>query len=312
MKTLVIGCSSIAARRALPALRSLSAISGIDAASRRGASVADAYAHRGQAFETPDRALAESDASLVYISTENGDHDRWVEAALASGRHVVIDKPAFADLATTRRRIDMAENAGLIIAEATVFLDHPRIAGLTGIMEENGRPDMVQACFSFPPLPSDNFRYDPARGGGAINDLGPYAAATGRYFFGGPPDRLRGNILKRDRVETAFVVTATWDDGRCFSGMYGFHTEYQNWISGAGPGLSFRFDRACTPPPDTEQTVSLRIGNEENDVASPAGDCFSAFFKRLVEGIEAGAGGEFHEAMLADAAFRDSLREAVA
>ena len=309
MKVLLLGCSSIAARRALPALKSLSAVEGIDAASRRGADAAASFAENGTAFASPEAALAKSDAALVYVSTENGMHAELAEAALSTGRHVVVDKPAFPDAKTTDRLLDRAEAAGLVLAEATVFLDHPRIAALTKLFEDGGRPTRVQACFSFPPLPADNFRYDPARGGGAFADLGPYAAATCRYFLGEAPDDISCRILSRAAVETAFAVTATASDGRCFSGIYGFDTEYQNWVSATGPGIAVRLDRFCTPPPDVSLPLQVRQNNEERMIETDAGDCFAGMFARLLAAIETGETAALHDAARADAAFRDRLRE---
>lgn len=312
MKALLVGCSAIAARRAVPALMRLPGIAGIDAASRRGIEAAQEAVQEGTAYDSPEDALAQSDAELVYVSTENAAHGDWAARVIETGRHVVVDKPGFADRAETERLVDAAAAKGLLVAEATVFLDHPRIAALSSAMADRARPTMIQACFAFPPLPAGDFRYDPARGGGAIADLGPYAAATCRYFFGGAPDHLACRILQRARVETAFAVTVACDDGRCFAGMYGFDSEYQNWVSAAGPGIAFRLERFCTPPPGSPMPLELRCNDDTHTVDSAAGDSFERFFARVLDAIAGGVHGPFHEAMLADAAFRDRLWETAA
>ena len=310
MKALLIGCSSIAERRALGALAGLPGISAVDAASRRGREASAGFVRGGTAYDTPEEALRSSDAALVYVSTENGDHAQWAEAALASGRHVVVDKPAFDDDTITRRFVADAEARGLVIAEATVFLDHPRLAALAALMQDAGRATGVQACFSFPPLPKDNFRYDPARGGGAINDLGPYAAATARWFFGREPEHVDGRVLARDNVETAFAVTATYAGGGCFSGLYGFNTEYQNWMSAAGPGFAARLDRFCTPPPDAALPIGARRANRELTIECAAGDAFALMFSRVLDAVHTDGGESLHRDMIADAEFRSRLRNA--
>ena len=53
----------------------------------------------------------------------------------------------------------------------------------------------------------DNFRYRRALGGGALWDLGPYAAAVGRVFLDDEPASVACRVLARggpDGVETAF------------------------------------------------------------------------------------------------------------
>ncbi len=310
MKALVIGSSAIAARRAVPAMVASGAFDGIDAASRRGAPTAAALAHGGTAYDSPEEALANSDAGLVYISTENDTHVAWAERALALGRSVVIDKPAAPDSACAQSLVAAAEAGGLLAAEATVFLDHPRIEALRRALDDADTVTTAHACFAFPPLPADNFRYDPARGGGAFADLGPYAAATCRLLFGAAPDKIDTRILESRHVEIAFSVFASWNDGRCFAGTYGFNSDYQNWVSAAGPNIALRLDRFCTPPPDAELALDLRRSNEDVSETCAAGDCFAAFFARAAHAAETGETTPFHAAMLADAAFRDRLREA--
>ena len=193
-----------------------------------------------------------------------------------------------------------------------MFLDHPRIVALSGFLAETGAATRVQACFSFPPLPDSDFRYDPKRGGGAINDLGPYAAATARWFLGPSPIAIDARILACDAVETAFAVTAVYGNGGCFSGIYGFTTEYQNWVSAAGPGGAVRMDRFCTPPPDAPLALETRCGNREFIVESAAGDTFAAMFSRVIDAIRNGTGEELRRDMIADAEFRSRLRKAAA
>ncbi len=48
---------------------------------------------------------------------------------------------------------------------------------------ENQIPTHITVDFSFPPLDPENFRYKKDLGGGALNDLGPYAVSAGRVFL---------------------------------------------------------------------------------------------------------------------------------
>jgi predicted dehydrogenase len=313
MKALILGCSSIARRRALPALKSLDRITAIDAASHRGTGVAADFTHYGgKAYGNYGQAIEGSDAGLVYVTSENSAHGGWAEAALAAGRHVIVDKPAFEDAATTQRLINRAAADGLVLAEATMFLDHPRIEALSELLGNTRGVELVQACFTFPALEPDNFRYDQARGGGAINDLGPYAAATCRYFFPVEPEQVACAVLSRAKgggVETAIAVTATFPGGGSFLGHYGFGAEYQNWVSATGDGIAVRLDRFCTPPADAALVIGVRLENQESSLETPAGNCFALLFDRVLDCIAAGGAPELFDAMLRDAGFRDRLRD---
>src|SRR2546426_882339 len=127
MDVLILGLSSIAQRRAVPALRQLTSIRRIDMATRKAAKRDSIEWNDGELFPDYEKALTSSRAELVYVSLVNSEHARWTEAALNSGRHVVVDKPAFLGLDITNRMLDLADRKKACLAEATVWSYHPQI-----------------------------------------------------------------------------------------------------------------------------------------------------------------------------------------
>ena len=92
----------------------------------------------GSVFRSYDEALAQSSAPLVDVSTRNHDHLALVLRALASGRHVVIDKPAALSVAEVEQMVAAAAAAGRLIAEATVWSWHPQIQQLSQLIADAG------------------------------------------------------------------------------------------------------------------------------------------------------------------------------
>src|SRR5205085_2558452 len=139
----------------------------------------------GVAYHDYASALDRSDATLVYVSLVNSEHERWATAALQSGRHVVVDKPAFLGRAATEGAVELAQRQGVCLAEATVYAYHPQVASVKELFAQaNSAPTRLTAEFCFPDLDPTNFRYRRALGGGALWDVGPYAVSVGRTFFG--------------------------------------------------------------------------------------------------------------------------------
>ena len=100
MKVLILGCSSIALRRVLPALENLAQVTMVDIASHRPLPPeVGAFRKFRAGFTDYGAALHGSDADLVYVSLHNSAHQAWIDAALDAGKHVVADKPAFLDAA---------------------------------------------------------------------------------------------------------------------------------------------------------------------------------------------------------------------
>jgi len=280
VRVLILGNSAIARKRLLPALSTLPEITGIDIASR---SASDA------AFSDYERALAESDAELVYVSLINSEHAPWAERALEAGRHVVVDKPAFLDLGQAERLVEVSRSRGLCLAEATVYTRHPQIDAIRELFARPGAaPTCILASFSFPPMDGENFRYRRAFGGGALYDLGPYAASPGRVFWGGRPEDIECKVLSTggpDGVETAFSVLMSYPGGCSMAGQFGFTTAYRNRLSFLGPDLGADVDRVFTPPDDLENELLVSQQSGASIVKVPAADCFALFMQEVLDRI---------------------------
>ncbi len=281
MRILILGSSAIAKKRLLPALASLPEISGIDVASR---------SDPDSAYSDYATALSQSDAELVYVSLVNSDHAVWVERALEAGRHVVVDKPAVLEFERAEKLVELSRSRGLCLAEATVYTRHPQIDAMRELFDHSGgAPTCIVANFSFPPLDAENFRYRKTLGGGALNDLGPYAVSSGRLFFDGRPQELACRVLATrgpDGVETAFSVMMTYPAGRSLLGQFGFTTAYRNRISCLGPDLCVDLDRIFTIPGTFENRLRVSRQSGVSEVEVPAADCFALFMHEVLEKIE--------------------------
>ena len=170
---LILGNSSIARRRVIPALAALDEVGEVHIAGIRSRPSPDPARKVTRVFDSYEAALGRSPAGYADVSTVNSDHHEWVCRALASGRHVVVDKPA----GTTREQVeDMAARgarSGLVVAEATVYPFHPMTEALRERLAPSGV--RVAARFSIPARSAGDSRYRPDLGGGAVSDFGPWS-----------------------------------------------------------------------------------------------------------------------------------------
>lgn len=312
MQFLIVGYSSIVARRALPALLQLPEVQSVDIATRhspQGVSFPENW--EGRVYHDYQRALDESPAEIAYISLVNSLHEEWVEAALGRGKHVVVDKPAFLSLAATERLLELAAKKGLCLAEAVVFSYHPQMEVLRSLLAERGGATRLIAVFTIPPLPIDNFRNHSEFGGGSLYDLGPYAAAVSRLFIGEFPESVVCNVLSRHpetNVDTAFAFLATYRGGRCYIGHFGFDTEYQNRLTLIGPEVAVTVDRIFTTPSDLQNHLDVSHKSQQSRVSVEAGDSFERFFASVIEAIENRCWSAFAGDLLQDAQMLETMR----
>ncbi|MYD70512.1 MAG: Gfo/Idh/MocA family oxidoreductase [Acidobacteria bacterium] len=321
MHLLFLGYSSIVRRRVLPAARSLAAIRHISVASRsQGQDGAEGRVdHDGAVnhwYADYADALDTAAADLVYVSGTNAVHGEWVMSALRHGCHVIVDKPAFPDLASAEAAVRLAREKNRGLAEATVFLFHPQAAALRALVDPaESAATRVTATFSFPPLPPDDFRYRADCGGGSLNDLGPYAAATNRLLFGRAPDGVHCMVLTRDAsrdpgVDTSFSILMTHTDGGSLAGHFGFVTAYQNRLAVVTDLRTIDADRLFTTPPDLACALRVREGYDDRAVPVARGDAFALFLEAFIDAIGRRDFEAFERALLEDAALLARVRQA--
>jgi NDP-hexose-3-ketoreductase len=309
LKALLLGYSSIARRRVLPALAAIG-VSGIDIATRSGQDVIWPSGLSGRIFREYEEAVLASDAELVYVSTVNNLHAQLAYKALAAGRHVVVDKPAALTLGGARALANLASEKQRVLAEAVVWSHHPQIAMVQQLFSNNrSAPMHLLAAFSFPPLRPDNFRHRADLGGGALLDLGPYAASLGRVFFGEAPVDLccESLHLPTQEVDSAFSVLARYSSGRSLTGHFGTTTAYVNRLTVLGPDIGVVVEPAFTTTP--EMTCNLRVSEllGQRTVTVRPADSFALFLTDVLEKIRARAIRPFASDMLSDAEVLQAL-----
>jgi predicted dehydrogenase len=313
MDVLIIGLSSLVTRRVLPALKGLPGVDRIDVATRKGAdpTTRKEWTH-GHVYEDYADALMRTEAQLVYVSLVNSEHERWTEAALERGKHVVVDKPAFLGADRAERMVALAEKHGLCLAEATVFGYHPQLRIARQLLAEAGPSSTrISMVLSFPPMDPGNFRYQAALGGGALWDVGPYLVATSRIFFGSDPVTVDCRVLARSdtNVEIAFTALGTFPGGGSLVGQFGFDTAYMNRLQLIDRTQVIEIDRAFTTPAGYANTLRVTGSSGASSVDVPPADSFRCFFEHVLGQIAAHEPGRLAADLLADARLLERYRQ---
>lgn len=303
MKLLILGFSSLARRRLVPALPGWD----VTIATRRAAAVPEIEQLGARAIVGFDQALATA-PDLVYVATDNADHEPWVMAALRAGRHVVVDKPAVLTLAAAEAAVALAHERGVCLAEATVWDRHPQVDALVELARRDAYL-RVHAAFIVPMFGPANFRTRPERGGGALLDLGPYAASIIRRVFGEAPRALSVVRHTAAAVDTSFTVLADFGARGVFTGQFAFGGEYVNRLSLNADGLHAEIERVFTIPPAQPGLVRVRERDVAREVATPPCDSFARFMTEVADHVAQRSFAGYAGDLLFDARLVAALRE---
>jgi predicted dehydrogenase len=190
----ILGCARITRRGLIPGILSSKSSRLLGLASR-DAATARAWASE---FGVPKvygsyRALLDDpDVQAVYIPLPNELHRPWTFAAADAGKHVLCEKPLALDASEAAEMVAHCRARGVVLMEAFMWRHQPRTVGIRRRLldGEIGELRLVRSSFSFS-IGQAEWRLDPARGGGALWDVGCYGVNTARLFTGAEPTTIR-------------------------------------------------------------------------------------------------------------------------
>ncbi len=140
-----------------------------------------------------EEVVTASDVDAVYVALPNDLHEYWAVAALDSGKHVLCEKPLSVNAESAIRMAASAARNDRMLMEAVMTRFHPRTHALLELVHGGGvgAVRLIHAAFAFPMRVADNYRARSEHGGGALLDIGLYAAAIIRWLAGEEPDVVR-------------------------------------------------------------------------------------------------------------------------
>ena len=129
-----------------------------------------------QVYDTYQQLLDDPQIDAVYISLANHQHLEWVTKSLEAGKHVLCEKPLGLRAAEVQEMMACAQRCEKTLVEAVWSRWHTRFTRIAEVVAsgEIGRVISIDSQFGFKSAMTNNYRLDPAMGGGALLDVGCY------------------------------------------------------------------------------------------------------------------------------------------
>ena len=182
-----------------------------------------------RAFGSYEQALDSPDVDAVVVAVPPGLHRGLTSAALAAGKHVLVEKPAFPDLADFDEVVAERDRAGRTVLVGENDHYKPQVATLRAMLASGVIGDLVMVnlvTVADRPKPADDWRNDEALAGGdaffeegihwlhVAGALGPrLVSATG--LRPAPAPDATG-----DRRARSMVVGLSYDNGATGALLY--------------------------------------------------------------------------------------------
>ena len=180
---------------------------------------AEAFANRygfRKAFGSYEELAKDPEVELIYIATLHSCHYEHIKLCLENGKHVLCEKALTINEKQAAEVIAMAEEKGLLLAEAMWTRYMPMRKRLEDVLESGviGKPYMLTANLAYSVGGKERI-IRPELGGGALLDLGVYTLNFASMVFGDDVAEITGTAVKNDAgVDMQNSITLTYKDGR--------------------------------------------------------------------------------------------------
>lgn len=168
-----------------------------------------------KAYEGYEQVLNDPTIDAVYIPLANHLHAQWTIHALEAGKHVLCEKPLVLSLEEADAVMAAAKRTGKIVMEGFAYLHQPQTKRVKELVLSGMIGDLrnINGTFSFIFENMEDFRWNPAFGGGSLLDIGSYPVTYAYWLHGLPYEVFGQKRLAKSGVDMAFAGQMHFDDG---------------------------------------------------------------------------------------------------
>lgn len=167
---------------------------------------AQAFADRWQIGQVGSyEEVLGADLDAVYLPLPNHLHLPWGTAAMRAGKHVLTEKPLSLNAQEAEQFAEVAAQTGKVLLEAFAYRFAPQHRAVLDLVQggELGDVRLYRGALGFRMTNPDDFRWNPAMGGGALYDVGCYPVNLARLLLGEPTSVMAQARWTPDGVDMA-------------------------------------------------------------------------------------------------------------
>lgn len=144
-------------------------------------------------YDSIDEMFTDPNVDIIYITSPHNTHYGFMKQALRNGKHLLVEKSITLNSQELEEMVALAQQKGLVLAEATTIWHMPLYKKLWQIVRSGklGKVQMITMNFgSFKNYDMTNRFFNRNLAGGAMLDIGVYALSIVRSFMDTKPEHL--------------------------------------------------------------------------------------------------------------------------
>ena len=237
-------------------------------------------------FDNYDKALKFSNADLVYLSIPNSMHFNLAKKILNYGYHLIVDKPITTNPGELKTLINIANKNNLMLSEAVFYNYHRQFNYLKKFCGNLKKIEQIFVNFTIPTPKPKSLLASRELCGGALMDMGSYAASIQRIFF---KEKINDKniIIKKNKngLVTSFDIFFKYET-KVLIGTFRFGGEYRNDIFVKLKNKTIEVSRLFSPPDNINLNIKINNKNKVKNIKIKKDNCFENYLSEVIKNIK--------------------------
>lgn len=290
----ILGCGRITRRGLIPGIQGSPGARLTALASLRPGVAAALASECGspRACDSYEAVIDDPNVDVVYVPSTGESHKEWTLRAARAGKHVLCEKSLALNVAEAEEMVAACQKANVILQEAFMWRHHPRTKRVKELLADGtiGELRLICAHFSFD-IDRSDWRLDPARGGGAVWDIGCYGVNASRHFAAAEPRAIHSRArFWPSGADMTMQIALEFPDGVLANVDCSFEAPFRCEVELVGTKGTITIPEAFLPPPEAKLLVRQGTAPEAlaETVTFPTANQYAAQVTDLCASITAG------------------------
>lgn len=310
----IIGCSEIAKKSAIPALKNSKRLR-LQIIGSRDNLKAEKFSSEFSIpkFGSYDEVLENNEINAVYISLPISLHEKWAIKAAKAGKHILCEKSSTMSKTSAKKMLKECKKNDVRIMENFVFKFHPQHKKILEMIRRNtiGNVNSFHGKYGFNLQATKNFRWSKKLGGGSLNDIGCYLVAASQLVFKNMPLTVLSDlkINKNSKIDESGHVIITYPKNKTANFSFGYKNYFQSMYEIWGEKGIIRTERAFNVKNNMSVSIKLQQNDKIKSIKIKAVNQFQLAMEGFANEIQSKKKQKFEEDLLEQALIMDAIRE---
>lgn len=273
----ILGCSSIAEKSMIPAIKNSNntQLEMIGSRSKiKAAKFGKQFSCQSQG--NYEEILENENIDAVYISLPPSLHEKWILKAAKFGKHIICEKPIALSIKSAEKIIHEGKKNNIRIIENFAFRYHPQQQKVLELIKKKsiGKTSLFYGNYSFNlNVSKNNFRLKEKLGGGVVNDVAGYLICASSLIFNEKPISIFCDLEYEKNIDMSGNIYIKYKNKNAIC-SFSYKNYFQSFYNIFGEQGVIKVKKAFNIKKDMKSVISIEKNNKLKIININASDKF--------------------------------------